>query len=183
MINSNRKQIEQLVKELDILHFKLSQGLEAERHIKAALEIAGLEINRSQLMTEVESNNLRTDLAISTYQAIKLSEIKAVMISSINKNGYFRLTDDFMAILNASLPCGTECPTNMTTLISCQIDIETKHLSFGVLARFPSDRLKILKSDPFVLYNRTGIKNCYRQYSGPEFLLFDTQTKMPCSSP
>jgi hypothetical protein len=111
---------------------------------------------------------------------MKLGEIKNTITSS-SKNGFFHLTDAFLDILNTSLPCRKDCPTDMTTLINCDIDAGENILRFGVMARKPSDKLKILKSDSFVLYNTTGIRNCHSVYTGPEFLLLDTVSK--CLSP
>ena len=65
----------------------------------------------------------------------------------------------------------------MTTLINCHINPNENRLTFGVLTRKPSQKLKILKSDPFTLYNTTGIKNSYQSYVGPDHMLLDTETK------
>ena len=178
---NSRAKIRDLVKQLNIIKDSVSKGLDASKHIKSALQIAGVEMNRTQLFAEAAINQLNSDVILATYLAIRLAEIRQTITNSANDFGYFQLTNQFLKIFNTSLPCGSDCPANMTTIINCHINDKETKLTFGVLARMPSKKLKILKANSFTLYNRTGIKNCYKTYSGPEFILFDSESK--CSTP
>ena len=176
VIANTKAKVNDLIRQLDMIKETVSQGLDASNHIKSALRIAGREMNRTQLFAEAEINNLKSDVTVATYLAVKMAEIKNIIDNSANKHGYFGLTEEFLNIFNTSLPCKSDCPTNMTTMINCHNDLIESKLTFGVLTRKPSKTLRILKSDTFSLYNRTGIKNCYKTYAGPEYMLFDTDS-------
>ena len=171
------KRLRSFVDELNIIHRQVIQGIEADFHIKNALKIAGVEMNRTQLFIEAQSNNLKSDVTLATYLSYKMAEIKLILQNSTNEFGFFRLTKQFLDIVNTSLPCGDSCPLDMTTLINCNIEKTHNRLTFGIMTRTPSKNIVILKSDPFILYNRTDMRNCHIYYSGPEFLILDTVSK------
>ena len=79
--------------------------------------------------------------------------------------------------MNTSLPCNTECPIELSTLINCNIQTNKHQLNYAISSRKPSKRLDLLEAIPFTLYNISGSKNCHISYIGPKFLMFDEISK------
>ena len=165
------------VKQLDQINKLVLEEENADQHIKAALQLVGVELNKTQLIIDAQNNQIRSELAYATYLSFKMAEIKKCIEGSTNEFGFFQLTKEFLDILNATLPCDQECPLNTSSLVNCNINSEKRLLTFGVMARKPSKNIKILRSDSFILYNTTGNQNCHTLYTGPDYLLLDIQTK------
>ena len=100
-----------------------------EGHITNALKIAAVEMNRTPLFIEAQAQNLRSDVALATYLAYKMAEVKVTLLKSTNQFGYFKLTDECLKTVNTSLPCHKFCPLDMTTLINCNIEPKKNRLS------------------------------------------------------
>ena len=174
---NNNKRLDEFIVQLDIIRSRVGQGLEAEEHITNALKIAGLEMNKTQLFMDMEAKRIHSDIALATVIAHQLATMKLTIRNSVDSFGQMRLTEELLSGLNTTLPCGLKCPVNMTTLITCSFRPEINRLTFGVFARVPSENILVLKSDPFVPYNISGVKYCYHKYVGPDYLLIDTVTK------
>jgi hypothetical protein len=180
-VKKTQRRLDHLMEELENIHKLVSQGQEADKHIKNALRIAGMEINRTQLIAMANNHELHTDVAIATYLTYRFAEIKMRTLISSDSENKFKLTTDLLEILNTSLPCGEKCPLDCTSLINCNIDVKRNQVSMAILSREPSRNLIILKSEPFTLYNTNGIEKCHTSYSGPESLVFDKKSN--CTQP
>ena len=170
-----------LESELNSIREKVRLGIDAEEHIIKALKLGGIEMNKTQLFIDYKAKNIKSDIALATIIAHELAVLSRTLSETSKERGIFKLTDDLLRIMNTTLPCGNNCPTEMTTVIYCHIDSKDGKLNFGVLARKPMNKILVLQSDPFVLFNTSGAKYCHTNYIGPEFLLFDEQSK--CSLP
>jgi hypothetical protein len=175
------EKVDNLMEELDYIHKLTAQGQEADKHIKNALKIAGMEINRTQLIRMADNHELHSDIAIATYLTYRFAEIKMKTLTSTDSKNRFKLTSDLLEILNTSMPCGEKCPLKYTSLMNCNIDMKRNRVSIVILAREPSENLLILKAEPFTLYNTEGIKKCHTHYSGPEYLIYDKKNN--CAQP
>jgi len=180
-LKKTETRVDKLMEELEYIHKLVSQGQEADEHIKNALKIAGMEINRTQLIVMANKHELHSDVAIATYLTYRFAETKMKALISTDSKNKFELTTDLLEILNTSIPCGEKCPLNYTSLINCNIDMKRNQVSIAILSREPSEKLVILKSEPFTLYSTNGIKKCHTSYSGPEFLIWDK--KNYCTQP
>ena len=173
--------INNFVEDLKQIHSQVLKGFEIDDHIKNALKFGGIEINKTQLILNATRNELNSDIALATFLSFKFAEIRLIIEKSTNSNGMFVLSKQFLEILNTSLPCGDECPTNLTTLINCNLDEKDHKLNLGIFTRKPSHNLKVLEAKTFTLYNTSDLKRCHTVYKGPQFVIIDLITN--CLSP
>ena len=131
--------------ELTVIHHSLVAGQEIDGHLRKALEIVGENYNRSALIRAGDRNEFSSDAAFSAYLALKMAEMKIVISLATKNTGLFKLNDDFLKILNTSLPCNETCPLRLTTVINCHLDQSRNRLDFGVLTRRPSKKSNYFK--------------------------------------
>jgi hypothetical protein len=105
-LKKTERRVDNLMEELEYIHKLVSQGQEADKRIKNALKIAGMEINRTQLIVMANNHELHSDDAIATYLTYRFAEIKMKTLISTDSKNKFKLTTDLLEILNTSIPCG-----------------------------------------------------------------------------
>ena len=171
---------DQLKKELNQIREKVKQEADTEIHVKKALEYGGLAINKTRLFADFAVNNVKNDIALSIVIAHKLAEINNIISDSKDKDGTFRITEELLTALNATLPC-QNCPIDMTSLLICNIKKDRNIIYFVVSAKRQLKSLVVLKADPFEIYSQREVDNCHTEYTGPETILFDNTTR--CAIP
>ena len=149
------KKLNKFVVELTDLHDRVMRNQDSDLHIKNALQIVGIELNKTQLLAAAERNELTSDVTVATYLSYKFAEIRRILESS-DFGSEYTVTQEFLSILNSSLPCAKSCPVEFTTLMSCGIDSSKGRFRMSILTRKPSDNLLVLGSESFILYDRTG---------------------------
>ncbi len=166
------KKMNQFVVQLNALHDRVMKEQISEHHIKNALEIVGVQMNKTQLLAAAQKNELNSDVTLAAYLSYRFAEVKRTIINPNMGDGH-SVTQEFLSVLNSSLPCGQACPVDLTTLMSCSLDRSAKRFKMSILTRKPSANLLILEAKSFIIYNRTGRKNCHTMYTGPKYLILD----------
>ena len=118
--------------------------------MKKALEYGGLAINKTRLFADFAVNNVKNDIALSIVIAHKLAKINIIRDSK-DKDGNFRITEELLTALNATLPC-ENCPIDMTSLLICNMKKDRNIINFAASLK----SLVVLKADPFVIYSQRG---------------------------
>jgi hypothetical protein len=153
------------------------EGRNADAHIKNSLNFMGIQMNKSHLIHLANTQKLDSDIAIATYLSYKFARIQLTIQSSLGENGLFHITSEFLEMMNTTLPCNSNCPIELSTIINCHIDVYKNSIQFGIISRKPSNNILILEAKPFILYKTNGKLNCFITYNGPAFVFFDNLTR------
>ena len=157
---------------------KLENNHEKIKRILSSLqdEIDNIESRLDTIGSSLNSvvNNIPLEIIYTSTIASKLilTRDRLIDISRNWKSGKtdIKLTD----IFNFSLPCGDDCPFDLATPKSCEVDLNRRMIKIVIDAKTLNSEVKILKSDPFVFYNDKANTQqiCSATYTGPDRVLY-----------
>lgn len=80
----------------------------------------------------------------------------------------------FLDILNITLPCADDCPSQLMTPISCYVDDLRKQIKLSFEQKTIKTRTQVLVADPFrLITNITADSICFGSYRGPHSVIYD----------
>ena len=85
---------------------------------------------------------------------------------------------EFLEKFNLTLPCGSECPIELTKKFSCTYSSDVFEVDLVINGVDPLK--KILVADPFVTISRNSTHSCKMEYNGPKYLILDTSKGTKC---